>query len=200
MRTTLRAARIAALVVAWTMALVAGIVPARAMTILPLDLPAMTGQAARIFVGRVEHIEAGRDAGGLPATWTTFAVTERVKGAVGDTLTVKQLGTSLAGPNGRVLPHPALPRYRVGESVVLFLQPESPLGFTSPVGLGQGCFRIRTDHGTSVAENDIGNRNLEPAGARAGTRAAAPPTADAVTPLALDALLTRVRGLVAEER
>ena len=192
MRATLLAAGIAALV-AW-------VGPAQAMTILPLDLPAMTGQAARIFVGRVERIAAGRDAGGLPATWTTFTIIEPVKGTVGDTLTVKQLGTSLAGPDGQVLPHPAVPHYRVGESVVLFLQPESALGFTSPVGLGQGCFRVRTEHGTSVAENDVGNRNLGAPSTGARTLATAPVADASAAPLALDALLARIRGLVAAGR
>ncbi len=190
----------AALIATWAVLLLARAVPASAMTILPLDLPAMTGQAARIFVGRVERIESGRDASGVPATWTTFAVSERVKGPVGDTVTVKQLGTSFGSADGPVLPHPALPRYRVGESVVLFMQPESVLGFTSPVGLGQGCFRVRSERGAAVAENDVGNRNLAPASAPARTLGATVTAAPSAAPLALDALLARVRALVDAER
>ena len=172
--------------------------PAAAMTILPLDLPALTHQAARIFVGRVERIEAGRDANGLPVTWTTFAVEQTVKGPAGAHVTLKQLGASLGTADARVLPHPGLPRYRPGESVVLFVHPESALGLTSPVGLGQGCFRIRDDHGANVAENDVGNRNLASPGAAARTLAA-PVAPDATAaPLPLDTLLGRVRALVDE--
>jgi len=169
--------------------------PASAMTILPLDLPELAHQAARIFVGRVERIETGHDANGLPVTWTTFAVVQKVKGSDGAEITLKQLGASLGGPDARVLPHPGLPQYRPGESVVLFIHPESALGFTSPVGLGQGCFRIRDDHGAAVVENDVGNRNLASPGA---ARALAGPTGSdtATAPLALDTLLGRVRALV----
>jgi hypothetical protein len=172
--------------------------PAAAMTILPLDLPELTHQAARIFVGRVERIETGHDANGLPVTWTTFTVEQKVKGTDGAEVTLKQLGASLGGPDARVLPHPGLPRYRPGESVVLFVHPESTLGFTSPVGLGQGCFRIRDDHGAAVVENDVGNRNLAPPGAARTLAAPAPPDAGATSlaPLALDTFLGRVRALV----
>ncbi len=169
--------------------------PAVAMTTLPLDLPALTQQAGRIFVGRVERVESGRDANGLPVTWTTFAVEQTVKGPAGAHVTLKQLGATLGPADTRVLPHPGLPRYRPGESVVLFVHPESALGLTSPVGLAQGCFRIRDDHGASVVENDVGNRNLDAPAAAAARTLAAPSAADGA-PLRLDTLLGRVRVLV----
>jgi len=168
---------------------------AAAMTVLPLDLGALTGGADRIFVGRVERVDTGRDGNGLPATWTTFTVIETMKGASGGHVVLKQLGATLGGSDAPVLPHPGLPRYRPGESVVLFMQPDSTLGFTSPVGLGQGCFRVRDGDGVAVVENDVGNRNLAPAANGARTRAAAAaPVAPA--PLPLDELRARVRALV----
>jgi hypothetical protein len=172
--------------------------PARAMTILPLDLPALTQQAGRIFVGRVERVESGHDAHGLPVTWTTFAVEQTVKGPDGAHVTLKQLGASLGPADARVLPHPGLPRYQPGESVVLFVHPESALGLTSPVGLGQGCFRIRDDHGAAVVENDVGNRNLGTAAlaARALGAPSAPAPDMTPAPLPLETLLGRVRALV----
>ncbi len=178
---------------------------AAAMTILPLDLPELTGQAERIFVGRVLRVESGRDAHGLPAVWTTFAVAQQLKGIGADHVTLKQLGASL-DTGAEVLPHPALPRYRPGESVVLFVHPASVLGFTSPVGLGQGCFRVHGDDDAPVVANDVGNRNLAAAtgapgaGTQPQARSAAPPPQAGAPPLAalpLDVLLARVRGLVA---
>ncbi|MCC6766390.1 MAG: hypothetical protein IT293_17150 [Deltaproteobacteria bacterium] len=168
---------------------------AAAMTALPVDLPAMTGQAARIFVGRVERVTSGRDPHGLPATWTTFRVSERLKGPAEDTITVKQLGTSLGADGAHVLPHPALPRYHAGESVVLFVHPESALGFTSPVGLGQGCFHVRGEPDAAVVENEVGNQNLAPPTA---PRALAAPGAATPSPgpVPLATFLSRVRGLV----
>lgn len=166
-----------------------------AMTVLPIDLPALAGQAERIFVGRVERVTTGRDAHGLPATWTTFHVAERLKGPAGASVTVKQLGATVGAGGARVLPHPSLPRYEVGESVVLFVHPESALGFTSPVGLGQGCFHVRGTPDAPVVENEVGNRNLAPSGAPH-----ARVTAPAITPVPLDDFLARVRGLVDTER
>jgi hypothetical protein len=184
----------AMLVVALAMLVLAPTVPSSAMTLVPLGLAELTGGAGRIFVARVERVEAGRDAEGLPAVWTTFAVSETLKGPASEHVTLKQLGTSFGGADARIAPHADVPRYEPGESVVLFVHPESTLGFTSPVGLGQGCFRIRDRDGTRVAVNDVGNRNLvAPAGA-ARTLAGPDPTA-ASLPLAT--LIARVRGLVA---
>ena len=166
--------------------------PAAGMTVLPLDLPALTDAAARIFVGRVERVATGRDASGLPATWTTFAVADQLKGTASAEVTVKQLGVRFGGDGDAARSLPELPRYRVGESVVLFVHAESPLGFTSPVGLGQGCFRVRDEAGTTVVVNDVGNRNL-PAARTAGI--AASPAA-----LPLATFLAEIRALVAAER
>jgi hypothetical protein len=171
--------------------------PARALTLLPLDLAQLTSGAGRVFLGRVERVDTGRDANGLPAVWTTFAVDETLKGEARAHITLKHLGTTFGGAGGSVVPHAGIPRYLPGEAVVLFVHPESALGFTSPVGLGQGCFRVRDRDGRRVAENDVGNRNLaaEAGAARVqrGPAGAAIPTAE---PLPLDTLLGRVRALV----
>ena len=179
-------------VLAAAMILVPG--AAAAMTVLPLDLPELTEQAARIFVGRVERVETGRDPNGLPATWTTFVVAEPLKGVTATHLTVKQLGARFGDAT---VPHAALPRYRPGESVVLFVHPESALGFTSPVGLGQGCFRVRALAGASVVENDVGNRNLGTAAGAARTLGGPAAGADLPAALPLATLVGRVRALVA---
>ena len=184
-------AALAVLLATWSSA-------ALGMSVLPLDLARLTADAGTIFVGRVERVDVGRDARGLPAVWTTFAVAESLKGGAGDHVTLKQLGGGVAeaAPGGTetiIGARAGLPRYAVGESVVLFVHPESALGFTSPVGLGQGCFRIRERDGTRVVENDVANRNLDPA---AGTRAAVP-SLPAGTAVPLDAFLDRVRKLVA---
>jgi hypothetical protein len=169
-----------------------------AMTLLPLDLPQLTGQAERIFVGRVEHVATGRDANGLPAVWTTFAVDEPLKGWQGAApghVTLKQLGASFGG--APVVPHTALPRYREGESVVLFVHPDSTLGFTSPVGLGQGCFRIGEHDGVRTVENDVGNVNLSSTATATQARGnAAAGGTQPSGPLTLATLVARVRALV----
>ncbi|MBI3770687.1 MAG: hypothetical protein HY271_19635 [Deltaproteobacteria bacterium] len=182
--------------------------PAAATTLLLLDLDALTAAADRVFMGRVLTVRSGRDSKGLPVTWTTFAVDAALKGAPPKTIEIKQLGVDAPLPDGGIFHIPALPSYRVGDEVILFLHPESREGFTSPVGFGQGRFRIRRDGGTPVAENDVGNSNLTAASAgsvpvgsaamRAETLAAGPPSAAAVlrapAPIAVDELLTRIRA------
>ena len=170
---------------------------AHAVTLLPLDLPELTGRAERIFVGRVETVATGRDANGLPAVWTTFAVEQPLKGWTGSPpahLTLKQLGAGFGGAGATVVPHAALPRYREGESVVLFVHPDSTLGFTSPVGFGQGCFRIDERGGVPTVENDVGNANLASAGPARG-RALATGAASA-GPIPLAPFVARVQALV----
>ena len=185
--------------VAWLPILAAFAGSAAATTVLPLDLRELTGRADRIFLGRVEDVRSGRDASGLPAVWTTFAVDESLKGQAGSHVTLKELGTSFGGSGTVVTPHAGIPRHRLGESVVLFVHADSTLGFTSPVGLGQGCFRIREQDGGRVVENDVGNRNLAVEGAAAARaqRGAPPIPSGAPEPLPLTTLLERVRGLVA---
>ena len=66
-------------------------------------------------------------------------MTEAIKGDLGPTVTVKQIGDQKG-----ILRIPDLPTYAVGEEVMLFLHPNSPYGFTSPVGLHQGKWTIIT--------------------------------------------------------
>ena len=101
-------------------------------------------------------------------------------------------------PIPRSSPRRDVPAYRPGEELLLFVHPESALGFSSPVGLGQGCFRIHQHDGRPVAENDVGNRNLGDALASAGARAATG-TSDGspAGPVPLATLIARVRTLVA---
>ena len=123
-------------------------------------------------MGRVVDVRSGTDANGLAVTWTTFDVEETVKGTAAGRRTVKQIG----GADGAAFRVPALPRYRVGEELLLFLHGESRAGFTSPVDLGQGCFSIVRKDGAAEAVNDVGNRNLTapPGGAAARALADAP--------------------------
>jgi len=171
-----------------------------ATTILPLDLAALTSAADRVFKGTVVAMRSGRDGRGLPATWTTFEVEESLKGTLPRRLEIKQICTEAPLADGAIYRVPALPRYQVGDEVILFLHPDSTAGFTSPVGLGQGRFRIHHGHGAATAENDVGNVNLQaPAraafarGALGAGTAAAP--AHAVAPISLDDLTGKIRAL-----
>jgi hypothetical protein len=54
-----------------------------------------------------------------------------------------------------------MPQYQIGEESVIFLSAESRLGFTSPVGLQQGQFRVETDASEKKQViNGMGNHGL----------------------------------------
>lgn len=161
---------------------------AAAMSVLPLNLEELTARADTIFVGHVTRVDPGTDEQGIAAIWTTFAIDQSLKGAPGPSLTLKQLATPFRGG-----PFPSTPRFVPGESVVLFVHAASALGFASPVGLGQGTFRIRERDGERVVENQLANGTIEVGITTAGRTMSGPSPG----PLPLDALLARVRALVA---
>jgi len=119
-----------------------------------MNLEEMTTRAAVIFSGRCTHIRYEQDAVlGTDVTRATFRVQQAIKGDLGPTIEVKFLGgqNKLAG----------IPTFRKGEEVVLFLYGTSALGFSSPVGLGQGKFTVVTDkRGRKHAINEFRNANL----------------------------------------
>ena len=136
-------------------ALVLAAAPAAATVVARMSLARVVDEAACIVHARVVEVRSGRDEAGLPATWVTLAVTETLKGPEASTLTVKQYGVTDALPDGTLARIPGLPRYTTGEEAVLFLRGESRRGFTSPVGLGQGVFRVRHRAGRARVASDL---------------------------------------------
>ena len=110
---------------------------AQASKVRPVNLEQMAQRADRIFSGRciqakTQHDEAlGRD-----VSVVVFEVQRAVKGQIGSTISVRMLaGAHSTGTAG----------FADGEEVVVFLYGDSSLGLTSPVGLGQGKFKIQRD-------------------------------------------------------
>lgn len=130
--------------------------PAAATTMIKrMPLEEVTGEAVRIVHGTVTAVDVGRDVAGAPATWVTLEVARTVKGAVGSSLTIKQLGVAAPLPDGTVTRIPGMPRYVVGEEVVLFLRADSGSGFTSPVGFEQGVYRVTQGVARSAARGEV---------------------------------------------
>ncbi len=113
------------------------------MMVKPMTLDEVTAEAQRVVHAIVTDVVSGRDEHGVPATWTTFAVVHTMKGPEHPTLTIKQYGVSQPLEDGTILRLAGVPTYTVGEEVVLFLRGTSASGFTSPVGLGQGAYRVK---------------------------------------------------------
>lgn len=114
--------------------------PVRAMSVLPLYLDEIVNDAAIAFQGKSleNHSERDLQTGSI-VTYSTFEVQEILKGEVGATHTIKQIGGKLAGETHQTT---GVPTFTVGENYVLFLYGVSAAGFSSPVGLDQGKFTI----------------------------------------------------------
>ncbi len=168
--------------------------PLLASRVRSIALGEMTERAERIFAGRCTEVATVHDeALGQEVTVVTFEVERSLKGETGPALTLRMLGAALAG----------LPRFEVGQEVILFLRGESAHGLSSPVGLDQGKFTVVEDkQGRRVALNGFGNQGLlrglpEQAGLRLG--AGAHDASRSPGPIAADAFLDAVEWLVGSE-
>ncbi len=115
------------------------------------NLEEMVTASENIFVGqlvnsREDYIYAA--GGEIPITIYTFKVDEALKGAIGITLTIRQVGHR---SNPSSLFGHSTPLYKKGEVLMIFFAGESEIGLTSPVGMGQGVFRVKTDRGAKVS-------------------------------------------------
>ncbi|MCP4716036.1 MAG: hypothetical protein GY868_13045 [Deltaproteobacteria bacterium] len=126
----------------------------RAAAVRQANLAEIARDAEIIFVvfffdARLAYDEqAGRQ-----AWFFSFTVLEMLKGPDSDTITVKL--------NKTLVDMKQVKTYVPGEEVVLFLAGESRLGYSSPIGLAQGRFRIRYDiSGAKTVTNGFNNRKL----------------------------------------
>lgn len=125
--------------------------PARATSVLPLFLDEIVADAAVAFQGTCTENRSAYDSQtGFVVTYTTFAVTDVLKGTVGATHTIKQVG---GHAGNRVYVSEGTPSFTVGENYVVFLYGVSSAGFSSPVGLNQGRFSVRQTANGAVLSN-----------------------------------------------
>ena len=128
-----------------------------ATSVLPLSLEQLSTRADLIFHAEVISNEAKRDAqSGQIATYTTFRIIDAIKGDVGATHTIKQIGgrDETSKITMRVY---GIPTFQTGSDYVVFLPKKSSLGFSSPLGLHQGSFSVLNINGEQVVTN---GRNL----------------------------------------
>ena len=122
----------------------------------PQTLVDLVDRAGVIVQGQVvlAHVEPHPDFPSLTSVVVTLRVKETLKGQAGDTFTFRQYVWDLRDRYSAA-------GYQKGSEVVLFLTPPSDVGLSSPVGLGQGRFRIvRDEKGNEYLMNETGNRGL----------------------------------------
>jgi len=139
--------------------------PSGATSLKVMNLADLVGHSQRIFSAVCQNVSSGFDENNLPYTRYSFHVTDSLHGVANQQVVViKQFG--LAEPiqldNGvtRVSRIEGMPRYVPGQEYLLFLNQESRLGFSSPIGLIQGAFRVRGQGTSRTVVNGIRNANL----------------------------------------
>jgi hypothetical protein len=116
--------------------------PAWATSVLPMSFDKIVDKAAIIFEGTCVDNRTERDpATNMIVTYTTFTVSDVIKGEVGSTHTVKQVGGRLPDED-KEFNVEAVPKFTPGKEYVVFLYGTSRSGFSSPVGLAQGRFWV----------------------------------------------------------
>lgn len=169
-----------------------------ATTVLPISLERMSKKAELIFYGTVVSNEVKVDeASGHIATFTTFDVIDVIKGDVGDTHTIKQIGGQLPGSKTMFKIH-GVPRFTIGEKTVVFMPQESQLGFASPLGLGQGRFTVRDNNGANTINDKRAVQATQTQAARVERAIESKPSTQVRGNTSLEEFLQTVRGLAAE--
>jgi hypothetical protein len=155
-------------------------VPAGAGMVLKMNLSQLTDRADAIFRGHVLSAEPGKIAiggGTLPTVTYRLRVDEAFKGKfdakenAAPEVEITMLGTHKAtvrsGSQMRLSSSlPEVPKLSVGEDYVLFTTAPSKIGLRSPVGMGQGSFRIFLGtNKTELAVNELNNLGLFDGGA-----------------------------------
>jgi hypothetical protein len=149
--------------------------PASAAMILKMNLAELTDRADAIFRGEVLSAEPGKIAiggGTLPTVTYRLRVDEAFKGSfeakenASPEVEITMLGTLKTTAHSGGQTHlasalPEVPKLRVGESYVLFTTAPGASGLRSPVGMGQGSFRIYAGaNKTELAVNELNNLGL----------------------------------------
>jgi hypothetical protein len=122
-----------------------------------VNLAEMVKYSATIVVGKVTDVREGRHSQyqNIAVTYVTVKVETALRGTPSQSFTFMQYG----GIKSRSIAD--APTYRTNEEILLFLYPESKVGFTSPVGGGQGKFLIARDSkGERIIVNELNNRAL----------------------------------------
>ena len=137
-----------------------GAIPVRSATVLPMYLDELIDRSAVAFEGTCTANRTERDpATGLVVTYTTFDVRDGLKGAVGSTHEIKQIGGTLPDESVQFSVK-GIPSFEVGEDYVVFLAGVSSAGFSSPMGLSQGRFGVKAEGATRRVGNGRDFRDM----------------------------------------
>ena len=146
--------------------------PLGATSILPLDLEDLCNRSDSIVLGTVLSAEPQTMQFGsstLDTVQYRVKVEESFKGAVTikDGVSVAELtmlgnlkSLPVNGSVTRISSVPGLPQLQVGQRYLLFTTPPSPVGLSTTVGLGTGCFEVSGEGDKAVVLNEFNNAGV----------------------------------------
>jgi hypothetical protein len=118
------------------------VAPAQASQLIPRTLDELSNTAERIVMARCESASAHWNAAHTQIlTAYQFHVTRTLKGGASPILTLEELGGVV---DGRAMKVGDVPRYTVGEAVLLFAA-RTEIGRWRTLGAGQGKFSLVSD-------------------------------------------------------
>ncbi|MFA6542355.1 MAG: hypothetical protein WCT99_12225 [Bacteroidota bacterium] len=161
-----------------------------------MNLERIVSDAAVIVHGTVAAVEAKRDPGtNIISTVVTIRVIENFYGAAGDSITLKMAGGRV---QNRSVRFSEMPVFTPGEEFIGMFYAPSRLGLTSPVGMGQGKFRlIRDPAGTSmIVKNSLNNAGLFTGMKHASSLAKSSMLSASTQGIALDDFTASLRSLI----
>lgn len=152
----------------------------QATTVVPPTFDELVEQAEVIFQGNVTNVGSqwvGEGAQRHIVSYVTFNVEDALKGAPGQSYTIRMLGGTV---DGETMGVSDAPRFKVGDKDILFVQ-NNGSQFIPLVGIMHGRFHVRRDHsGQEVVTSNEGKpvKNV----ARLGREAADSSTDTTLTP------------------
>lgn len=120
---------------------------ARATTVIPPDFDQLVGEAELIFQGTCTDVKSewiGEGAEHRIVSYVTFNVEDTLKGAPGQSYTMRMLGGTVDGTTMQVSD---APKFKVGDRDILFVE-HNGQQFIPLVGIMHGRYRVEQDQAT----------------------------------------------------
>ena len=115
----------------------------RASTAIPLDIEGLLAEADLVIEARVTALHQERRDNGRVETEYVLRVTRTYWGGERHERLLRLPGGILPDGSGMLIP--GVPSFLLGEELLLALSPADLDGLRMPIGLDQGCYRLRTE-------------------------------------------------------
>lgn len=124
-----------------------------ASTVVPLNFDELSRASDTVVAGEVTAIAADRDANGYIYSTVTIHVAEAVpQTMVGTDYVFRMIGGTLNGQSTYI---EGMPKFAVGDGLILFLNESTDSAMGPTVGLWQGVFRLDSESGVSDSSKQL---------------------------------------------